>query len=170
VLYLAVGACVVAAGVLVFVLLRDTGGDSTATEGTTTPVTGLPCFSASGRCAFITDLTLEGGTYVADYTTEGYDPIIFDEAAGVGTADDHHLHFFFNTTAPENAGANGPDPGTWKIWDRLLDEGRFQFDEFTLSNMADNGGEGATQLCSLVADSSHGVETGTGNCVDLPSG
>lgn len=172
-LYLAIGACVVAAGVLVFVLTRDTGGDTIATDDTTVSTTGdtsLPCFAASGRCAFITGLQLEGGTYFADYTTVGYDPVIFDPDAGVGSAEDHHVHFFYNTTAPENAGTNGPNPGTWQIWDRQKGDGRLVFDEFNLSNLAEKGGDGATQLCAVVADSSHAVDPASGNCVDIPAG
>ena len=39
-------------------------------------------------------------------------------------------------------------------------------DEATVADAQDLG---AQQLCVLVADASHGVEQGTGNCVDLPT-
>jgi hypothetical protein len=172
-LYLAIGACVVAAGVLVFVLLRDSGdgeGDGDTVAASDTTVGGeLSCGSVSGRCAAITDLRLEGGTYVASYEVKDFDPIIFDEANGVGSAEDHHVHFYYDTIAAENAGTNGPSPGIWEIWDRLRDNGQFRFDAFTQANQGEKGGDGAGKLCIAVADSAHGVEADSGNCVDLPT-
>jgi hypothetical protein len=167
-LYLAIGACVVAAGVLAFVLFRPSDDDETATTDTTAASSEPACDSASGRCATISDVQLTAeGVYLVDYVVEGYDPVVFDENAGVGSPEDHHIHFFFDTTSEANAGANGQPPGLWQVWDKNA-EGQLRFDGFTLANQAEFGGEGATQICAAVGDASHNVEVGSGNCVDLP--
>ena len=135
------------------------------TTPSTTPGTGAPatdCRSESGRCAFITDIALDGDRIVADYETVDFDPLIF-EAGKTGTPDDHHVHFFFNTTSPENAGSNGNPPGVWFIWDRAAGGGELRFDDLTRDQAGD-----ASQLCVRVSDSSHAVEADSGNCVDLP--
>ena len=87
------------------------------------------------------------------------------EDAGA-TEHDHHVHFFFDTTAPGNAGANGRPPGSWELWGRQRGRGELVFDEFTVDDAGD-----AEQLCVAVATSGHEVLADadrTGNCVDLP--
>jgi hypothetical protein len=123
---------------------------------------GPECHSASSRCAFITNLQVAGDAYVADYVTAGFDPLIF-EAGKQGKPEDHHVHFFFDTTLPQNAGTNGHPPGVWWIWDRPSGHGQLRFDQ---AKVADRGA--ARRLCILVADSQHAVEPDSGNCVDLP--
>ena len=123
------------------------------------------CGSASGRCARIVDLRREGERFVADYAVETFDPLIF-EGGVQGTPDDHHVHFFFDTTAPDDAGTNSSTPGQWTVWDRVEGGGALRFDAATV---AEAETEGARRLCVLVADSSHGVEPDSGNCLDLPT-
>ncbi|MET1003802.1 MAG: Hsp70 family protein [Acidimicrobiia bacterium] len=165
---------VLAGAVGAYLLSASSGGSpSTAESPETTPestpetaadnqTAAFDCTSASGRCAFITDLALEGDRYVAKYVTEGFDPLIFVDGEQ-GTQNDKHVHFFFNTTEPQNAGTNGKPPGFWKIWDRLLGGGELRFDDLTVADAGD-----ATQMCVLVADHQHGIEADSGNCVNLP--
>jgi actin-like ATPase involved in cell morphogenesis len=144
------------------------GGD----DGGATTTTGLAgpstkCTSASGRCARLTDVSLQNGTYVATYTVKGFKPIIYDSAQGKGNPEDHHVHFFFDTVPTQQAGT--PGQGPWTVWDLDSGKGKFVFDAFSVSNQASNGGQGATKLCVLVADAVHGVEQGSGNCRPLPT-
>ena len=87
------------------------------------------------------------------FTVSGYSPKISDEE---GTL---HVHFFFDTVSPENAGTNGNPPGQWVLYDGGS--------PFTGIKIADRP-EGATKICALVADHQHRITTGTGNCFDLP--
>jgi actin-like ATPase involved in cell morphogenesis len=172
---LLLGAFIVLAGAVGAYLISASSGGSPSTAESpepspeTTPETtadnqtpAFDCTSASGRCAFITDLALEGDRYVANYVTKGFDPLIFVDGEQ-GTEDDKHVHFFFDTTEPGNAGTNGNPPGFWKIWDRLLGGGELRFDDLTVADAGD-----ATQMCVAVADHGHGVEGDSGNCVNLP--
>jgi actin-like ATPase involved in cell morphogenesis len=133
-----------------------------ATDTDDAPPPAFDCRSDSGRCAFITNLRVEDGTYVADYDVKDFDPIIFEPGVR-GTPEDHHVHFFFNSTAPENAGTNGHPPGAWTIWDRAAGGGELRFDGLDVEDAGT-----ANQLCIRVADFEHGVEADSGNCVDLP--
>jgi actin-like ATPase involved in cell morphogenesis len=146
----------------------DTGrSPATTAPATTDPAatdpSTAPCASDSGRCAAITGIRLDGDRYEADYSVATFDPLTPENG---GTPDDHHVHFFFDTTPPEHAGTNSEVRGPWVVWDRVAGDGALLFDQATVA-----GGEeiGAKQLCVLVADASHGVEQRTGNCVDLPT-
>ena len=71
-----------------------------------------------------------------------------------------HVHMFFDTVPPEQAGA--PGSGPWKLtWGPYGDP---PFTQYGVSNRP----AGATQMCSLVANPNHSVQFDTGNCVDLP--
>jgi actin-like ATPase involved in cell morphogenesis len=140
-------------------------GARTKHPATSTPVAhvqGPDCHSASGRCAFITNVQLAGDRYVADYVTAGFDPLI-DQPGTQGTTADHDVHFFFDTTLPQNAGTNGRPPGRWWTWDRPSGRGQLRFDQ---ARVADGGA--ARRLCILVADPQNAVEPDSGNCVALP--
>ena len=134
----------------------ETNGDSQ------TPA--FDCTSESGRCAFITELALDGDRYVANYVTEGFDPLIFVDGEQ-GTPDDKHVHFFFNTTEPANAGTNGSPPGVWTIWDRLPGGGELRFDDLTVADAGD-----ATQMCVLVADLSTASKQTAATAWTFPTG
>ncbi len=70
-----------------------------------------------------------------------------------------HIHFFFNTVLPENAGL--PGSGPW-----ILYGGPRPFTQYTIYQKPAN----ATQMCALVANADHTIILESGNCVDLPSG
>lgn len=91
----------------------------------------------------------------AAYFTASDSPKISDEP---GTS---HVHFFWDTVPPENAGTNGKRPREWILCDGPS--------PFTLTKIADRP-PGATKICALVADNVHGITPGTGNCADLPEG
>ncbi len=123
------------------------------------------CGSASGMCAFITDIRLDGDRYIVDYATAGFDPLIHGEDPGA-SEHDHHVHFFFDTTDAGNAGTNGQPPGSWEVWGLQRGGGELVFDEFTVDDAGD-----AEQLCVAVATSGHEILADvelTGNCVALP--
>ncbi len=123
------------------------------------------CGSASGLCAFITGIRLEGDRYLVDYATSGFDPLVHGEDAGA-SEHDHHVHFFFDTTDVGNAGTNGQPPGSWEVWGLQRGGGELVFDEFTVDDAGD-----AEQLCVAVATSGHEILADaelTGNCVALP--
>jgi hypothetical protein len=113
------------------------------------PTEGLP----GGRYVEITDIGTDGQAYAVAFTPYNFTPLI-----GSGP-DDYHVHFFFDTVAPENAGTNGPAPGDWFLYD-----GPSPFTGYTFADRP----PAATQLCVLVADAAHGVTVGTGNCMPLP--
>ncbi len=146
-----------------------TVAEAPAPAPSTTAAAPLPsaplCESASGMCALITGIRLDADRYVVDYATVGFDPLVAGEDAGA-TDRDHHVHFFFDSTAPGNAGANGRPPGSWELWGRQRGRGELIFDEFTVEDAGD-----ADQLCVAVATSGHEVledADRTGNCVELP--
>ncbi len=68
-----------------------------------------------------------------------------------------HVHFFFNTVTPENAGV--PGSGPW-----ILYGGPRPFTGYRVSDRPAQ----ATQMCILVANPNHSVQANSGNCVDLP--
>lgn len=68
-----------------------------------------------------------------------------------------HVHFFFNTVSPENAGS--PGSGPWILYGGPR--------PFTKYKVSDRPGA-ATQMCILVANPNHSVQPNSGNCVDLP--
>ena len=96
----------------------------------------------------INSITIENGYYIVDYETFGYT----EQLPGV------HIHFFFNTVPPEQAGS--PGSGPWYLWG-----GPRPFDGYKVSDRP----AAATQMCALQANANHSVNLNTGNCVDLPS-
>lgn len=69
-----------------------------------------------------------------------------------------HVHFFFDTVRPENAGV--PGSGPW-----ILYGGPRPFTGYTVSARP----AAATQMCILVANPDHSIQLDSGNCFDLPS-
>jgi len=107
------------------------------------PATPTP----SGPYVVILSIRVEGNLYIVDYEVHNF-------------TDGLHVHMFFNTVPPEQAGS--PGSGPWKLtW------GIYGDPPFTQYGIA-NRPAGATQLCSLVANPNHTVILNTGNCVDLP--
>jgi serine/threonine protein kinase len=103
--------------------------------------------SAAGPMVRITRITLSGSQYEVYYETTGYTPALPGQ----------HIHFFFNTVRPEDAGS--PGPGPWELY-----AGPVPFTRYGPGNRP----AGATQMCALVANSDHSIILNTGNCVDLP--
>jgi molecular chaperone DnaK len=130
------------------------GATSTAPAAPSTTTTSLP----PGPFVQIDDVVLEGDQYRVNYRVAGYTPEVD------GGPDSLHIHFFLDTTAPDNAGNNGTPPGVWV----LTDEPSSYLTDFG----PETRGE-ARQMCSAVATVDHDVHnrgTTTGNCVDLPDG
>jgi len=96
---------------------------------------------------YITGITLDGTTYVVNYETYGYTEALPGE----------HIHFFFNTVSPDQAGV--PGNGPWAVYG-----GPRPFTQYGTGVKP----AGATQLCALFANADHTVVQNTGNCVDLP--
>ncbi len=97
--------------------------------------------------ARINGISVQNGLYVVDFGTSGFTPQLPGQ----------HVHFFFNTVPPEQAGV--PGSGPWILYGGPS--------PFTGYGVADRPG-GATQMCILVANPDHSVQLGTGNCVGLP--
>jgi len=85
--------------------------------------------------------------YVVDYETFGYT----EQLPG------RHVHFFFNTVTPEQAGM--PGSGPW-----ILYGGPRPFAGYRVSDKPTM----ATHMCALVANSDHSIILESGNCFDLP--
>jgi len=85
--------------------------------------------------------------YVVEYHVEGFDP------SPTGT----HMHFFFDTVAPDQAGAGGLGP--YEVY-----AGPNPFTRYKVSDRP----AGATAICALVANPDHTVRLGSGNCMALP--
>jgi hypothetical protein len=165
-------AAVVAVIAAVAAVLTLGGGDDddpvdTAATGTTAPATGNettapPATEDPGTTAppsndpfvQIDSVELENGQYLVNFTITGFQPT-FDQGG-------YHSHFYLNDVEAVNAGANGPDPGDWDLTD-ATGEYLTKYSPDILSQRE------ATQMCSVVADSAHGIAfPGSGNCVDLP--
>lgn len=103
--------------------------------------------SSGGLSAQITGIGVEEGRYVIRFTTADYTPSLPGQ----------HVHFFFNTTSPDQAGA--PGNGVWHVHASLT--------EYRGVTMAERPAA-ATQLCVLVANPDHAVRQNSGNCYNLP--
>jgi molecular chaperone DnaK len=108
-----------------------------------------PTPTPGGRQARITGITVSNGTYLVDYDVFNFTPDVFDR----------HIHFFFDTIPPDQAGT----PAKSSNW--ILYDGPVPFDRYKVSDRP----SGASQMCVLVARQDHSVIQDTGNCFDLPS-
>jgi hypothetical protein len=106
-----------------------------------------PSPTPAGRQARINGITLSGSTYVVQWQAFGYKPAL----------PGRHVHFFFDTVKPVDAGI--PGAGPWFVY-----AGPNPFKGYKVSDKP----AGATQMCILVANANHSVNQNTGNCVDLP--
>ena len=127
---------------------KDGGADLELPAGP--PTEGLP----GGRYARINSIAVDGDRYAVDWEPFNFAPLI-----GPGP-EDFHVHFFFDDVAPENAGTNGPSPGSWDLYD-----GGSPYTGMSLASKPAS----ASQLCVLVADANHAVTVGTGNCMPVPA-
>lgn len=110
---------------------------------TVIPATATP----TGPYVVITEIRAEGNLYAVDYEVHNF-------------TDSLHVHIFFNTVPPDQAGS--PGSGPWKLtWGSYGDP---PFTQYTIANRPAN----ATQMCALVANSNHSIQLNSGNCIDLP--
>ncbi len=111
-----------------------------------------PTPTPRGLAANIKGITVSGGRYVVDYEVFNIDEDGDPHDGG------RHVHFFYDTVAPTQAGT--PGTGPWELYDGPS--------PFRVYRVADKPGA-ATQMCVLVARGDHSVIQDTGNCVDLPT-
>jgi hypothetical protein len=97
----------------------------------------------------INGIGIEGDRYAVDYETFEYT----ESLPGM------HVHFFFDTVPPEQAGV--PGSGPW-----ILYGGPRPFMEYRLNQRP----PAASSMCALVANPDHSVIAESGNCVELPEG
>ncbi len=124
-----------------------------------TTVHPQPRCGASGLCVAPHSISLVDRKYVVEYHAVGFDPLI-------GAEGTNHVHFFYDTVSPDQAGA--PGAGPWAVWDLAAGGGQPIFDGFTLDNLDTTGGVGATQICIAVADFDHSIQLDTVSCMPLP--
>ncbi len=129
-----------------------TDAPPTPTEGppTETPTPTVPPTATvpPGPYVRINNITIENGYYIVEYETFEYTEALPGE----------HIHFFYDTVYPENAGV--PNSGPWVVWG-----GPRPFNGYTVASRP----AGATQMCALVANPNHTINLETGNCYDLPN-
>jgi len=133
--------------------LAPTATSTPTPTATTAPPTETPTITPTatpeGPYVVITGIRIEGGVYVVDYEVHNF----LD-------ADNLHVHMFFNTVLPAQAGS--PGVGPW-----LLTWGPYGNPPFIQYGPANRPAD-ATQMCALVAYPNHSIILNTGNCVDLP--
>ena len=120
----------------------------TATVTATPPPTEIPTATMPPLYVRINGISVNSNQYyVVDYETFGYT----EQLPG------RHVHFFFNTVTPEQAGM--PGSGPW-----ILYGGPRPFAGYRVSDKPTM----ATHMCALVANSDHSIILESGNCFDLP--
>lgn len=100
-----------------------------------------------GKFVRINSITPENNLYVVAYETFEY----LERLPG------EHIHFFFNTIPPEQAGL--PAANRWYLYG-----GPRPFKGYTTADRP----SGATEMCALVANPDHTVIQNTGTCYPLP--
>lgn len=103
--------------------------------------------------ARINSIRVQDGRYVVDFEAFGFTPQLPGQ----------HLHFFFDSVPPDQAGA--PGSGPWQLYPAAAGQpGTSPFTLLTVASRPPN----ANQMCILVANPDHSVIQGTGNCANLP--
>lgn len=154
---------VIVVAVLLVALIRGGGekqptsasgpSPSAAANATPAPTPSEPTPAPGQDAVRIERIAVRDGRYVVDFEAFNYAPKL------PGT----HVHFFFNTVPPGQAGV--PGKGPWQLYP--AEPGGSGASPFTLLEVSDRPGA-ATQMCVLVANPDHSVRQGTGNCRDLP--
>jgi hypothetical protein len=116
---------------------------ATPTEAATTEAT-----PTQPLAAHITGISIVNGRYAVTFATTGYTAMLPGQ----------HVHFFFDTVPPEQAGS--PGAGPWIIH-------AAEPNPFTGYGVGDRP-SGALQMCILVANPNHTVIPNSGNCWPLP--
>jgi actin-like ATPase involved in cell morphogenesis len=128
--------------------------EETEASDSTEPAQIHRCTAATGRCVFLDEITREGDTFIARYTTVGYDPKL------QGGPESRHVHFYFDTLSVDQAGI--PAPPNWVAYD--TDEDGNLIYRFEASSVP----PGATKLCASVANVNHGLDDHLQDCEALP--
>ncbi|MEW5938572.1 MAG: protein kinase [Chloroflexota bacterium] len=112
------------------------------------PETPIPTNTFPPLYVQILGIAIDGSNrYVVEYQTYGY----------TETLPGMHIHFFFDTVPPEQAGV--PGSGPW-----ILYGGPRPFTGYSVGDRPSS----AIQMCALVAYQNHSIILGSGNCFDLP--
>jgi molecular chaperone DnaK len=132
---------------------------------TTTPTSAVadttppepPPYPPETRRTELTGIDLVDGDYVVTYDTINFEPLIAS----------YHVHFHWNTFAPDSVGTASDPIGEWIVWD-LDANGQKTFDQFSPATAP----PGATQICAVVATETHAVDApewvnDTVSCIDL---
>jgi len=117
---------------------------------TSTPTyawTATPTVPTDRPYVRINNITIADGRYVVEYETFGYT----EQLPGM------HVHFFYDTVKPEQAGL--PGSGPW-----ILYGGPRPFTKYLVAEKPAN----AKQMCALVANANHSIQLESGNCFPLP--
>jgi hypothetical protein len=118
------------------------------TETPTPTLSPTPTVPPGIHYVRINNITIDGNHYVVDYETFEYTEKLPGE----------HVHFFFNTVSPDQAGV--PGNGPW-----ILYGGPRPFTGYKLNAKP----AAATEMCALVANPNHSIQLNSGNCFPLPS-
>ena len=121
---------------------------TTAPTVASSPTPAPTAIATQGFRAEITNITIANGQYAVDFQVFGY----FSDTSST------HVHFFWNTIAPDQAGVPA-NPDNWKLYGSPSPFTGYAVSERPI---------GATQMCILVANPNHSVQLGTGNCFNLP--
>ncbi|MBN1451249.1 MAG: protein kinase [Anaerolineales bacterium] len=125
---------------------------ATAPEPTVTPTeTPIPATpTPEGPYVVITGISIDSSNYY----------VVAYEVHNFPDSPQLHVHMFFDTVPPEQAGS--PGSGPWKLtWGAYGDP---PFRQYTVSNRP----SGANQMCALVANPNHSIQLNSGNCMALP--
>jgi hypothetical protein len=118
---------------------------STQAPGATT-IQVTPTPTLAPNTARITDIAVANERYSVTFEAGGFVPQLPGQ----------HVHFFFDSVPPTQAGI--PASGPWFVYG-----GPSPFTGYALSERP----SGADEMCILVANADHSVIQGTGNCVPL---
>ena len=118
-----------------------------------TPTQEPTATQPAGNRATITDVQVSGDRYAVYFDVYSFQPVL----PGL------HLHFFFDTVPPDQAGL--PGGGPWLIYPSS--SGGTAYSPFTGYGVGDRPAA-ASQMCVLVANGDHSVQPNTGNCYYLP--
>ncbi len=96
----------------------------------------------------VKSITVSEAQYLCTFETSGFSP----QLPG------RHIHFFFDTVPPTQAGAPA-NPANWRIYGSSA-----PFSDYNIKDRP----SGANALCAIVANADHTVIPNTGSCISLP--
>jgi serine/threonine protein kinase len=139
-------------------LQATTATSSPTSEAATAPALPTPTPTPE----FIPTITIPAGIHFARINTielddQGRYIVSYETSEFTEQLPGEHVHFFFNTVPPEQAGV--PGKGPW-----ILYGGPRPFSQYKASDRPQN----ASQMCILVANPNHSVQPDSGNCLPLP--